>query len=205
MQVKCLMAGETDLVSFSQGDVMQQGEVVNNRYSVEKTIGGGAYGTVYLVEDLDRPGQKLALKEIVEHELSPEERKDAVELFCREAKILMGLKFEGLPAVMDSFSITDPLTSLGHHYLVMEHINGETLETIQKRDNAPFSSSEVILWALQLARIIHYLHSQKPSPLIFRDLKPSNTTLLTVLLTAIDIKEAAVLHREREPCKALTR
>jgi Tfp pilus assembly protein PilE len=153
---------------------MQPGDVVSYRFKVIRKLGGGAYGTVYLVESIREPGREFALKEIVEHDLSPEERKDAVELFRREAKILMGLHHEGLPAVFDAFSTADPESGSELHYLVMEKVDGETLEAKQKRGNAPFPIQTVIPWAIQLAKIMQFLHSQQPDPLIFRDLKPSN-------------------------------
>jgi len=153
---------------------MQPGDVLNYRFKVMRKLGGGAYGTVYLAESIREPGREFALKEIVEHDLSPEERKDAVELFRREAKILMALHHEGLPAVFDAFSATDPESGMELHYLVMQKVEGETLEAMQKTENAPFSWKRVVPWALQLAGIMQYLHSQQPEPLIFRDLKPSN-------------------------------
>ncbi|MDQ7826353.1 MAG: serine/threonine-protein kinase [Candidatus Eremiobacteraeota bacterium] len=156
---------------------MQVGDTLNNLYKVEKIIGIGAYGKVYLAEDLSSPEKKVAIKEIMECELSPDERKDAVELFWREVQILKGLHHEGLPMVYDALSLPDATSGDECHYLIMEYIDGETLEAIQKRKNKPFICREVTDWALQLAEILEYLHSRKPDPLIFRDLKPSNIML----------------------------
>jgi serine/threonine protein kinase len=144
---------------------------LKNRYKVGSTLGVGAYGTVYLAEDSENKGAKVAVKEIVEQDLSPDERADALELFSRESRILMSLRHRGLPAVIDSFSADEC------HYLVMEYIEGETLEALLKKSASPFPAKKVTAWALELAKILEYLHTRKPDPVIFRDLKPSNIML----------------------------
>ncbi|MDQ7821388.1 MAG: serine/threonine-protein kinase [Candidatus Eremiobacteraeota bacterium] len=148
--------------------MLKHGDVVNQRYRVARTIGGGSYGTVYMVEDLNEPGKAWAMKEVVEASLPEEERADAREMFSREAAILQKLDHPGLPAMTDFFSQGDC------HYLVMEYIEGDTLETLLKIHGKPFTSDEVQKWAVQLAAILDYLHGQKPDAIIFRDLKPSN-------------------------------
>jgi len=150
---------------------LQSGDTLNNRYKIGNTLGVGAYGTVYLAEDSANRGSRVAVKEIVEHDLSPDERADALELFKRESRILMNLSHRGLPAVIDAFSADNC------HYLVMEYIDGETLEALLKKGTSPFPARKVMDWALELAKILEYLHTRKPDPVIFRDLKPSNIML----------------------------
>jgi len=115
-----------------------------------------------------RPLMKWALKEITEMELPDEERSDAVLLFTREAEILRSLNHPGLPQIFDFFSEKDS------HCLVMDYIEGKTLEDIMKERSAAFSHLEVLPWALQICEILKYLHDVKPDPVIFRYLKPSN-------------------------------
>ena len=81
--------------------------------------------------------------------------------------MLASLVHPNLPRVTDYFD------SLGKHYLVMDFIDGDTLQRLQQRINEPLPQPQVIAWALQLCDILIYLHSQTP-PVIFRDLKPSN-------------------------------
>lgn len=150
---------------------MQPGDTLKNRYRIDSIIGVGAYGTVYLAEDHENRGARVAIKEIVEQELSPDERADALELFKRESMILMSLSHKGLPAVIDAFSSGDC------HYLVMEYIEGETLEALLKKGASPFPAKKVAAWAHELAKILEYLHTRKPDAVIFRDLKPSNIML----------------------------
>ncbi|MGV8125107.1 MAG: protein kinase [Candidatus Xenobiia bacterium LiM19] len=148
--------------------MLNPGEIVKGRYKVERTIGGGAFGTVYLVSDSTLSGTKWALKEMVAMELPAGERRDALLLFSREAEILRSLHHPGLPEIIDFFSVDDS------HYLVMEYIDGSTLEDMMKGRESPFSSGEVLPWALQVCAILKYLHGITPDPVIFRDLKPSN-------------------------------
>lgn len=137
-------------------------------YRILDVAGKGSYGMVYKVEDLNNPGRILALKEMVEANIPEDEREDACKLFHREAEILRSLHHKGLPKVFEAFSIEN------RHYLVMEYIQGRTFEELLKLKGVPFTSEEIIPWARQLAGILDYLHRQKPHPVIFRDLKPSN-------------------------------
>lgn len=49
--------------------MLNTGDTVKGRYSIVRTIGGGAYGTVYLVSDSAREGDSLAMKEMMEVEI----------------------------------------------------------------------------------------------------------------------------------------
>ncbi|MDQ7826213.1 MAG: serine/threonine-protein kinase [Candidatus Eremiobacteraeota bacterium] len=142
--------------------------ILANKYRIDKVLGKGSYGTVYLAEQMDKPGTRRALKEIEEARMCPEDRAHILELFIREAEMLTCLKHPGLPLVTDFFSLED------RHYLVMEFIPGKNLEAMRRGALAP---EPVIEWALQLASIIEYLHEHRPEPIIFRDLKPSNVML----------------------------
>ncbi len=148
-----------------ESEVLAQGDLLRNRYRVEDVIGRGAYGMVYRVSDLTIPGSFWAVKEIREGALSDEERAEALLLFKKEAIILKELNHTGIPKVMDFFS-EGP-----RHYMVMELIEGETMEALMKREKPEVRTA--IAWASKLCDILEYLHSLNP-PVIFRDLKPSN-------------------------------
>lgn len=148
--------------------MLDSGDVIHDRYTVVKTIGAGAFGTVYLVSDVLKHGDWCAIKELVEVEIPDGERQEAAELFAREAEILKSLSHPGLPGIFDSFTIGDS------HYIVMEYIYGETLEEKLKGNHFPFTWEEVLPWAEELCEILLYLHTRMPYQVIFRDLKPSN-------------------------------
>jgi serine/threonine protein kinase len=56
----------------------------------------------------------------------------------------------------------------------MEYIGGRDLETIINSLTDFMPVETVLQWALDLCDVLGYLHSQKPEPIIFRDVKPSN-------------------------------
>jgi serine/threonine protein kinase/DNA polymerase III delta prime subunit len=142
--------------------------LLQDRYRILKVIGQGGMATVYQAEDLRFPGKVWAVKEMREERLALTDRLPAIEAFTREAELLARLQHANLPRVIDHFSED------GRHYLVMEYLEGRTLqEQIEKRRNRPFREKEVVEWATQICGALEYLHSQKP-PVIYRDLKPGN-------------------------------
>jgi serine/threonine protein kinase len=98
------------------------------------------------------------------------ERPQAIQNFLAEARILSRLNHPNLPAFTDFF------TEGTRHFLVMEFIDGNTLEELLEANHGPFSERRVLGWARQLCDVLEYLHNQQP-PIIFRDLKPGNIML----------------------------
>src|SRR5271163_1749233 len=144
--------------------------IVGGRYRVTKPLGGGGMKLVYLAEDLRLAARPCALAEMVDSFTSPETQQQAVAAFQREADMLAQLNNEHIPRVFDRFS------DQNHHYLVMEFIDGITLEQKLKDAGGKLSEGEVIDVALQVLDTLEYLHNLEP-PVIYRDLKPSNVML----------------------------
>lgn len=147
---------------------LQRGDVLNGRYRIEKVLGQGAMGAVYLARDLTLSGARWAIKTLSVAELPPSEAEEARSLFLREMDLLTRLRHPGLPRVVDTFSQGE------RHHMVMELIPGETLEDLMARRSTPFSEMEILAYLQQLAAVLHFLHTQPPHPVVFRDLKPSN-------------------------------
>ncbi|MHC9544319.1 MAG: serine/threonine protein kinase [Vulcanimicrobiota bacterium] len=145
---------------------LKPGEVLEGRYKIQSVAGHGAYGVVYRAEDIKTPGAIWAVKEISESQLSDGERQEALDLFRSEALLLRSLNHTGVPKTIDSFS----RGSL--HYLVMEYIEGESLDQIADKKN--LTPEEVVDYAIKLCSILDYLHNHSAGPVVFRDLKPSN-------------------------------
>ena len=124
---------------------------------------------VYQARDT-RKGTLCAIKEMSLSTVAPDERPQAIQNFLAEAKILSRLNHPNLPAFTDFF------TEDARHFLVMEYIDGSTLEDLLDRNVRPFSERRVLGWARQLCDVLEYLHSQQP-PVIFRDMKPGNIML----------------------------
>ncbi|HYH85152.1 MAG TPA: serine/threonine-protein kinase, partial [Pyrinomonadaceae bacterium] len=140
------------------------GTVLQNRYVVERQIGEGGMGAVYIATD-QRFGSTVALKETFFDD--PNLRK----AFEREARLLNHLRHTALPRVSDHFGEEEG------QFLVMEYIPGEDLSHMLKARGAPFAVRDVLAWADQLLDALDYLHTQTPS-VVHRDIKPQNLKLL---------------------------
>ncbi len=148
-----------------QGAVTKRGTVLNRRFRVERVLGRGGMGTVYLAST--PKGAKVAIKELSLLLVDQRERAQAVKQFKAEAELLSQLSHPGLVRVQATFAEQDS------HFLVMDYIDGITLAQATKRKKGYFTLDRVMDWAGQLCDVLHYLHTRQP-PVIFRDLKPSN-------------------------------
>ncbi|MBA2543197.1 MAG: serine/threonine protein kinase [Deltaproteobacteria bacterium] len=135
------------------------GQIVQERYELQREIGSGGMGTVYEVVRLaDR--RHLALK--VAHGF------DAIALarLAREAQIASQLAHPNMVAILD-VDISDQ----GFLYIVMELVVGKTLHEMRDRFGDP-------AWALPvLAEIADGLAALHRSGIVHRDLKPANVML----------------------------
>ncbi|MCE1247702.1 MAG: ankyrin repeat domain-containing protein [Firmicutes bacterium] len=171
--------------------------VLNNRYEIKRLIKSGAMGSVYQAFDLNL-GINVALKKVLDSNLSDEERKYARDRFREEARILSQLHHSGLPKVTDSFSDNDPDTGKPAYYLVQTLINGRDLESIGiARGNKPYPVEKSLDYMLQILEILRYLHSQSP-PIIYRDLKPSNIMVDDGRVVLVDFGIARVFTPQQK-------
>lgn len=145
----------------------QIGTVIDGKYEILKQIGKGGMSVVYLAMDR-RLNKQWAVKEI---------RKNArgklnevvVNSLLAEANLMKRLDHPALPRIVD---IIDNGQTI---YVIMDYIEGESLESVVKEYGAqPWEV--VVEWAKQLCDALNYLHSQKP-PIIYRDMKPANVML----------------------------
>ncbi|MGV8120870.1 MAG: protein kinase [Candidatus Xenobiia bacterium LiM19] len=175
---------------------LKTGEVLKGRYTIKSILGQGAFGVVYVADDISIAGAEWAIKEIWEGSLSTDERLEALELFRKEFNILKNLNHTGVPKVVDCFS------EGARHYMVMERIEGRTLEKIL--DEGVPELRSVLTWALKICDILEHLHSSGPSPLIFRDLKPSNVMVTPrgrVLLVDFGIARFFNPEKSKDTCE----
>lgn len=140
----------------------KSGKILNYRYEINRCLGEGATSTVYLVRDKKEVGQLWALKQLT-HAPTEEERGGLL----REVGFLSTLYHENLVRLVDYF-IQD-----GWDFLVMERVNGPTLQEIIDEAETPLPELDVVDYAVQVTRVLGYLHRQEP-PIVYRDLKPGN-------------------------------
>lgn len=143
------------------------GMLIGARYNIIRLLGRGGFGAVYLASDTRFPARRVAVKEMGDAQLSPRDRAQAVANFRQEADLLSRLQHINMPAVSDF------IEEAGKAYMVMDFIDGRTLEEVQQAAGGPLEETLVMGWALQICDVLDYLHNQ-PQPIVFRDLKPSN-------------------------------
>lgn len=140
--------------------MIEAGKLLQQRYRIDKQIGQGGMGAVYVATD-ERFGSTVAIKETL---FMDDNYRRAIE---REARLLNSLKHVALPRVTDHFLEENV------QFLVMEFIAGEDLAHHLETTNKPFAVDTVLTWADQLLDALDFLHNQV-NPVIHRDIKPQN-------------------------------
>lgn len=157
---------------FGCGKPLEQStkpELLRQRYRLLHELGSGGFGAVYQAEDTQLGGRLLAVKEMkAQTGLNVQEQSEITEAFKKEALLLAELMHPSLPRIYDHFGED------GNWYLVMDYIEGETLDTYQEKQPGGYLPlAEALAVALQLSNVLEYLHTRQPA-IIFRDLKPLN-------------------------------
>ena len=134
-----------------------------------RKLGEGGFATIYEVWDLQSQ-QPRVLKLLLDD--SPK----AQELFLQEAHVLAELDCPGIPTVETGQCDRITLGQRSLLYLVMEKVEGETLEELLDRHPDGFPQARLVQWLFQALDILETLHQRQ---IIHRDLKPSNLMLTT--------------------------
>ena len=143
------------------------GTIIDERYEILKEIGRGGMSIVYLAMD-NRLKKSLVVKDIRKRAESDNEM--LVNSLVVEANMLKRLDHGALPRIYDV------IDRQGEIYVVMDYIEGESLKEKLNRERTA-APNEVIDWAKQLSDVLGYLHTRKPNPIIYRDMKPDNIML----------------------------
>lgn len=140
--------------------MIAKGQLINDRYEIEKLIGEGGMANVYLAKDtiLDR---KVAVK-VLRGDLAGDEK--FVRRFQREALSASSLSH---PNIVEIYDVGE---DEGNFYIVMEYIDGKTLKQLIKKRGV-LSLPETMDIMLQLLDALATAHD---SYIIHRDIKPQN-------------------------------
>jgi eukaryotic-like serine/threonine-protein kinase len=133
-------------------------------YCVEKLLGKGGFGAVYLVSEQHNKDRIFALKEVI----NPRAQNRKRLLF--EYELLKRLNHPALPRVYHAFEQAE----LKRVYLLMEYIKGKNLEVLRnERPAKRFPLRSVLALLAPIVDALTYLHQQEP-PVLHRDIKPAN-------------------------------
>ena len=147
---------------------LDAGTMVGDRFKVVRHIGGGGFGTVYLVEDTV-VREELALK-ILSPQLSLDE--SMIRRFVQELRLTRRITHRNVIRIYDLVDLG------GAHAISMEHFDGRDLGTVAREDGPmsverALSITEQVLDGLEAAHVMGIVH---------RDIKPAN-----ILVDANDV------------------
>lgn len=152
--------------------------LLEGRYRVLRQLGSGGFGKTYEISDTYgevrlSTGAAKALKVL---KVLTNNQPKYVELFQREAQVLIRLQHQGIPKAESDAYFTffpknrkEPL-----HCLVMEKIEGLDLRQYLQLRSSPIDQKLAIQWLTQLTTILQEVHNQN---FFHRDIKPSNIML----------------------------
>ena len=145
----------------------KMGTLIRGKYEIIELAGRGGMSKVYRAIDVNLK-KNWAIKEISK-KVEGEADRVRIQAAIAEANMMKKLDHPSIPRVVDIIEEADVI------YVVMDYIEGETLEALlDKKGVMPVN--KVVEWAKALCEVLAYLHRQKP-PIIYRDMKPGNVII----------------------------
>lgn len=173
--------------------MLKVGDLIDGKYKILNEIGRGGMSTVYLAIN-EKANKPWAVKEVRKNGIS--NRELVKQSLMVEINLLKKLKHKGLPSIVDIIDQQD------NYLIVMDYIEGITLENILQEEGVQ-PQEKVVNWAIQLCDVLQYLHTRKPA-IIYRDMKPSNIMLRSdgsvVLIDFGTAREFKERHVEDTTC-----
>ncbi len=147
-------------------------QLLANRYLIEKRLGRGAMGQVYLARDKNLGTRRVAVKTVRQDILNSEDLQEgeAIARFEREAMSAASISHPHIVDVTDFGESAE-----GVFYLVMEYVEGETLHRLLRREGTLPVKRAVKL----LRQISDGVEAAHEVGVLHRDLKPANIFIMT--------------------------
>ena len=154
-------------VTFSETSALPAGTVVAGQFRVERLLGEGGMGTVYLAEQLGvgRPVVVKLMKAVVVEG----QRGQLEERFQREARLVAQLNHPNLVQLY-----TFGRSETGELYLAMEYVAGQTLRQLLQAQG-PLPEARALGIVEQICGALHEAHILG---IVHRDLKPDNVMVV---------------------------
>src|SRR5947209_12948201 len=139
------------------------GTTLSGRYRLEARIGSGGMSTVYRA--LDELLQRQVAIKLMNREVATDS--DQLERFRREARAVAQLSHPHVVGVIDAGE------DQGRPYIVLEHVEGETLkDRIRRLGRLPIT--EAVAYAIEIARALGAAHA---CHIVHRDVKPQHVLI----------------------------
>ena len=149
-------------------ETVPSGTILHGRYRIERVLGSGGFGHVYLAIDLTSNLQ-YAIKEYFVTGTSGQAQ------LQHEARVLSQLHHSNLPAFHEAFN------ERGHYFVVLSYIEGTDLTDhirMARQRNEVIPLTQVLGWILSVCDAVQFLHTRQPV-VIHRDIKPDNIRIMS--------------------------
>lgn len=153
------------------GELLALGEFLSGRYRVERKLGGGGMGAVYLARDMNLKGKATAIKAVLNSN-DP----DLLRAARQEVENLLGIDHPNIVRLLD-------IVEKGNiPFIVMEYLEGPDWndlyeQRVQSKEEA-FTAEEAVTMILGILPAFEYLHGRRP-PVVYRDFKPGQVKVVT--------------------------
>ncbi len=150
-------------MSHDQGELV--GQIISNRYEIDKFVGKGGMASVYLAKDTLLGGSILAMK--ILHE-NLRDNSSQYQRFLREVQLM---RLVTHPNVVRTYDVGQDNE---YTYYTMEYVDGVSLARIlQSKQNLPIQQALHYIW--QISNGLDAIHKCE---IVHRDLKPPNIMVL---------------------------
>lgn len=140
------------------------GKTLDGRYLIDKQLGRGGMGQVFVARDLQLHSRPVVVKLLLEEAYQNEY---IVKKFHQEIEALSRLDHPGVIGIIDSGELAD-----GKPFIVMQYVDGVTLRSILKPEGMEFERAGDLV--RQMGRALTAAHDKG---VFHRDLKPENIML----------------------------
>jgi serine/threonine protein kinase len=144
-------------------ETIPPGTILRGRYRIERALGSGGFGHVYLAVDL-QTSQPYAVKEYFVSGSGGQAQ------LQHEAQVLSHLHHANLPAFHEAFH------ERGRYFVVLSYIEGNDLTDlirVARQRNEAIPLARILGWIVAICDAVSFMHRQMP-PIIHRDIKPDN-------------------------------
>jgi serine/threonine protein kinase len=173
---RCETCYEDDVVTCPQDEAntkhtLPGPALLSARYLLEKRLGRGAMGQVYLARDQNLVTRRVAIKTVRPDILNDEmlQEGEAIARFEREARAAASIRHPNVVDVTDFGQSPD-----GVFFLVMEYVDGESLYQLLRREGTLDIQRTMAI----MGQVVAGVEAAHEAGILHRDLKPANIFIM---------------------------